>query len=67
MVQTIKRALLILPPVFTSTKVLDVNPLPPLGLAYIAAIMEQRGIEVRIFDALVEGWHQRVAGEACRH
>jgi len=56
----IKKALLILPPVFTSTKVLDVNPLPPLGLAYIGAILEERGIEVKIFDALVEGWDQRV-------
>ncbi|MCX5681351.1 MAG: cobalamin-dependent protein [Candidatus Omnitrophica bacterium] len=56
----IEKVLLILPPVFTSTKILDVNPLPPLGLAYIAAILEQRGIEVRIFDALAEGWHERV-------
>ena len=57
----IKKALLILPPVFTSTRLLDVNPLPPLGLAYIGAVLEARGIEVRIFDALVEGWNERVA------
>ncbi len=60
MLRKISKVLLILPPVFTSTKVLDVNPLPPLGLAYIGAILEERGIEVKIFDALAEGWHQRV-------
>ncbi len=56
----IKKALLILPPVFTATRVLDVNPLPPLGLAYIGAVLERRGVQVRIFDCLVEGWHERV-------
>ncbi|MFH0753281.1 MAG: cobalamin-dependent protein, partial [Candidatus Omnitrophota bacterium] len=62
----IRKVLLILPPVFTSTAVLDVNPLPPLGLAYIAAILERRGIEVRILDCLIEGWHERVQVDAHR-
>lgn len=32
------------------------NPNPPLGIAYIAAILEQAGYEVRILDAFIEGW-----------
>lgn len=56
----VKKALLIFPPCFTSTKILDVNPLPPLGLAYIGAILEKRGVEVKIFDCLAEGFDKQV-------
>jgi len=35
---------------------LDINPNPPLGAAYIAAVLEREGYEVAILDAFVEGW-----------
>ena len=51
--------LLFTTPVFTFENKIDVNPLPPLGLAYIGAVLENSGITVRIFDCLVEGWNNR--------
>ncbi len=55
----IKRVLLIDPPVtrpldMTSEKV-RIGLVAPLGLAYIAAVLEQQGIEVRILDCVAEG------------
>ena len=54
----IKRVLLIEPPVtrpadFDSEKV-RIGIVPPLGLAYIAAVLEDR-YEVKILDCLIEG------------
>jgi len=41
---------------------------PPLGLAYIAAVLEQEGHKVKIFDAAVEGArHSDVALEVKRY
>lgn len=56
----IKKVLLCIPPVFTFKHGIDVNPLPPLGLAYLGAVLENKGIEVKIFDCLAEGWNDRV-------
>ncbi|MCX8130832.1 MAG: B12-binding domain-containing radical SAM protein [Clostridia bacterium] len=56
----IKRVLLITPPAFTFADNIDINPVPPLGLAYIAAVLEKNGIEVKIVDSLIEGWDNRV-------
>lgn len=56
----IKKVLLYMPPVSTSKYAIDVNPLPPLGLAYLGAVLENNGIEVKIFDCLAEGWDSRV-------
>lgn len=56
----IKKVLLYIPPVFTSKYGIDVNPLPPLGLAYLGAVLENNGIEVKIFDCLAEGWDNRL-------
>jgi len=42
------------PPDMTSDKV-RIGLVAPLGLAYIAAILEQQGIEVKILDCLAEG------------
>lgn len=53
---TIQRVLLVQPPAFTNNARQDMNPNPPLGIAYIAAILEQAGYEVRILDAFIEGW-----------
>ena len=45
------RVLLIQPPMFH----LGVNIAPNLGLAYIAAVLERSGIEVKVLDAAAEG------------
>jgi len=60
MSRKIKKVLLYLPPAFTFKHGIDVNPLPPLGLAYLGAVLENNGIEVKIFDCLAEGWNNRV-------
>jgi anaerobic magnesium-protoporphyrin IX monomethyl ester cyclase len=52
----IKKALLIMPPAFTFKGNRDINPLPPMGLGYIAAVLEKMDIEVKIIDCLVRGW-----------
>ena len=64
----IDRCLLLSPPAFSSRKLLDINPAPPLGLGYIAAVLEGMGKEVRIVDCLLEGWHNRqiVQGDVIR-
>ena len=36
------------------------NPLPPLGLGYLGAVLENAGIAVKIVDCLLEGWNNRV-------
>lgn len=58
--QRIKKALLFIPPAFTFKDDLDINPLPSLGLGYIAAVLQKAGVEVKIVDALMMGWHNRV-------
>ena len=51
----IKKVLLITPPAFTK-KLRDMNPLPPMGPAYLGAVLEREGIEVKIIDSLIEDW-----------
>lgn len=53
----IKKVLLIVPPAFTFKSQRDVNPLPPMGLGYLASVVENMGIEVKIVDCLVRGWN----------
>jgi len=53
---TIKKVLLIAPPAFTFKSQRDVNPLPPMGLGYLASVVEKMGIEVEILDSLMLGW-----------
>ncbi len=55
----IKKTILFIPPAFTAKNGIDINPLPPLGLGYLAAVLERQGIEVKIYDSLVEGWDRR--------
>ena len=55
----IKKALLFTSPVYTNKEWLDINPLPPMGLGYLAAVLRARGIEVMIFDSIIEGWEVR--------
>jgi len=52
--KAIRKVLLITPPAITFKSLRDINPVPPLGLAYIAAVLERRGLEVEIFDSLIE-------------
>lgn len=56
----IKRVMLIIPPAYTAAERNEVNPLPPLGLGYLAATLTQRNIHVNILDCLLEGWEERV-------
>lgn len=50
---------MITPPAFTFKEAVDINPMPVLGPAYLAAVLEKSGIEVKIFDSLIEGWQNR--------
>jgi Fe-S oxidoreductase len=34
--------------------------MPPLGLGYLAAVLEKNGIGVKIVDCLLDGWNERV-------
>jgi len=59
---TVKRVLLIEPPVtrppeFSAAKV-RVSPFFPLGLAYLAAALREKGYETAILDALVAGFEK---------
>ena len=56
----IKKVLFITPPAFTR-RVRDINPLPPMGPAYLGAVLEKEGIEVKILDSLIEGWEREEA------
>ncbi|MFH1063150.1 MAG: cobalamin-dependent protein [Candidatus Omnitrophota bacterium] len=55
----IKKILLIQPPC-TINKSYTKEIQPPLGLAYIAAVLKDK-FELKILDAAVEGWHTEVA------
>lgn len=52
------RILLINPPKLVPKKLWEGNPevYPPLGLAYIASVLREKGHEVKILDCLLEGW-----------
>ena len=52
----IERVLLLAPPAFTMRAWRDINPLPPMGLGYLAAMAERAGAKVRILDCLMQGW-----------
>jgi anaerobic magnesium-protoporphyrin IX monomethyl ester cyclase len=54
----IKKVLLVIPPSYTFKSYKDINPLPPIGLGYLASILESLDIEVKILDCLVRGWDQ---------
>ncbi|MFA5276313.1 MAG: cobalamin-dependent protein, partial [Candidatus Omnitrophota bacterium] len=56
----IKKVLLFIPPADTFKDRIDINPVPPLGLGYLGAVLEDKGIAVKIVDCLIEGWDERV-------
>jgi anaerobic magnesium-protoporphyrin IX monomethyl ester cyclase len=58
------RILLIAPPAFTMRPRRDINPLPPMGLGYLASVAERSGIQVKILDCLMHGWeHEEFVDE----
>ena len=52
----IKKVLFLAHPAITLKTVRDINPLPPMGLGYLAAVLRQMNIEVKILDCLMRGW-----------
>lgn len=62
--RAIKRILLLVPPALTHPETRDINPLPPVGLGYLAAVLEGQGFEVSIIDTLVCGWENETALES---
>jgi anaerobic magnesium-protoporphyrin IX monomethyl ester cyclase len=61
----IRKILLIQPPSFSNKVRSDMNPNVPLGIAYIAAVLDKGGYQVKMLDAFIEDWHRetRVAPE----
>lgn len=55
---SLRKVLLIQPPAFSDNLRNNMNPNAPLGIAYIAAMLEREGYDVRILDAFIEGWDQ---------
>ncbi|MBI3631443.1 MAG: cobalamin B12-binding domain-containing protein [Candidatus Staskawiczbacteria bacterium] len=54
------RILLINPPMTYLTSVEPIRLAQPMGLCYIAAVLEKEGYDVKILDAHAEGYHNRV-------
>jgi len=53
----INKILFLTPPALTFYQDRDVEPLPPLGLGYLAAVTAQKlGVETKIVDCLMNGW-----------
>lgn len=51
------KVLLVNPPFLKGFRKFNLN-LPPIGLGYIGAMLEERGHEVKILDLSVEGWKE---------
>ena len=56
--RTIHRVMLVTPPITLERDIETKRVSPPLGPAYIAAVLEQRGFEAAILDSVVEGFDQ---------
>ncbi|MFH1894715.1 MAG: radical SAM protein [Patescibacteria group bacterium] len=54
------RIVLINPPMTYLTSVEPIRLAQPMGLCYIAGVLEKNGYEVKILDAHAEGYHNRV-------
>lgn len=55
----VKNIILISPPAHTFAGNFDINPLPPMGMGYLAAVLREYGFNVKIIDSLGRGWHIR--------
>lgn len=56
--EKLRKVLLIQPPAFSNNARGDMNPNAPLGIAYIASMLERERFDVQILDAFIEGWGQ---------
>lgn len=52
----INKVLLLSTPAYTFKVSRDINPLPPMGLGYLASVVREMGIGVKIVDCLAQGW-----------
>lgn len=57
----IRKVLLINPPAIVKESWADDVGSFPLGLSYIAAVLEQNGSEVKIIDCFTEGFFERTS------
>lgn len=60
------KILLIMPPGICHKNEIPVSGYPPLGLAYIAAVLEQEGYKVKIIDASLGGEIVRQSNDTLR-
>lgn len=67
-VKKIERVLLLAAPAVTFRNARDINPMPPMGLGYLASALEGMGITVEILDCLMEGWgcEEELSGQLVR-
>lgn len=56
--KSLRKVLLIQPPAFSNNMRGDMNPNAPLGIAYIASMLEREQFDVQILDAFIDGWGQ---------
>ena len=61
------RVTLVKPPIRVPTTAYGTLRCPPIGLAYVAAVLEQRGIDVGIVDAVGEAPAQILPNAGSRH
>lgn len=54
------RVILINPPMTYLTSVEPIRLAQPMGLCYVAGVLEENGYDVKILDAHAEGYHNRV-------
>ena len=52
----IKKILLIVPPCLSFKNPRQVDSYPPIGLGYLASVVENMGMEIKILDCVVNGW-----------
>lgn len=58
--RNIQKVLLIVPPITLERGIETKRVSPPLGPAYMAAVLESKGFEVVILDAIMEGFQQEI-------
>ena len=58
-IQTRVERILLVSPHYTAPRGYKMDLTPPLGLAYVAAVLEEEGYEVQILDAAAEGFRNR--------
>lgn len=54
--KVLRKVMLIQPPAWCDNHRGDMNPNVPLGIAYVAAVLERGGYEVEMLDSFIEGW-----------